>query len=389
VSTVRDRLAGRALDLALGLFAVALPLSIAATEIALGIAIVAWLATRPWRRAGAPGVGALGLVTLALAGTWLLASATSVEPVASLIHARKLYSIVIVFLLADWGRDEMRAARFTRLLFAGGILTCAIGLFRFARSPGALKTWDGLQATFSNAMTSGNVIVMLTLGALAWALWPGRGRGGAMASWATFGLFLVSLLATLRRSAWLALLAGCALLVAMRRARMLLLLPLALAVVVALAPAHFRARMAILVDPTEYTGAGRISLWKSGFAAWQDRPITGHGLQDMLGLIARYRRPDATFEAGHFHNNWVQIAVATGTVGLLAYGTWMALAGWLLWRRWRLTGHVLAAAGLAVWLGFQVHGLFDWSFGDAEVANQFFAWVGLGLAAGNASQRPR
>ena len=34
--------------------------------------------------------------------------------------------------------------------------------------------------------------------------------------------------------------------------------------------------------------------------------------EDATALIERYRRSDATFHAGHFHNNWVQIAVTTG-----------------------------------------------------------------------------
>ena len=89
--------------------------------------------------------------------------------------------------------------------------------------------------------------------------------------------------------------------------------------------------------------------------------------------------------AGHFHNNWVQIAVTTGVVGLACYAAWMGLVGFLLWRAYRRTRGGVAAAGLAVFVGFQIGGLFDWSFGDAEVANQFFLWVGLALAASAAS----
>jgi len=130
------------------------------------------------------------------------------------------------------------------------------------------------------------------------------------------------------------------------------------------------------------TAVGRVSLWKSGWAAFQARPLTGWGLEDATALIERYRRSDATFHAGHFHDNWVQIGVTTGLVGLLAYGAWMALAGWFVLRAFRNTRSPFAAAGLGVWVAFQVFGLFDWAFGDAEVANQLFLWIGLALASG-------
>ncbi len=78
----------------------------------------------------------------------------------------------------------------------------------------------------------------------------------------------------------------------------------------------------------------------------------------------------------------MQIGVTTGAVGLLAYGAWMALAGWFLFRAFRNTRSPFAAAGWGVWVAFQVFGLFDWAFGDAEVANQLFLWIGLALASG-------
>jgi len=74
-------------DTALLVFAFVLPLSTAASEIALGIAVLAWVAGRPWSRSMPAGLRGLGIATLALAGAWLLASACSPEPLASLVHA--------------------------------------------------------------------------------------------------------------------------------------------------------------------------------------------------------------------------------------------------------------------------------------------------------------
>ena len=58
----------KVLDWALLALAIALPLSIAGTEIALGVATLAWLSTKPWSRPQAPWVRALAWATAALAG---------------------------------------------------------------------------------------------------------------------------------------------------------------------------------------------------------------------------------------------------------------------------------------------------------------------------------
>jgi O-antigen ligase len=381
----REKAVDAALDVALLVFAIALPLSIAATEIALGLALVLWLATRPWSRPQPPGTRGLLLASLALLGAWLLASATSETPLPSFIQARKLWSLSLVFILADRMRDARLARHFVSATFAAGMVTCGLGIVEFVIRHARGEWQQPLRGVFSTAMTTGNVLTTLALAALAFVLFPRGHAGGARARWldrAALATFFATLLLTFRRGSYLGCLAGGIALVAVRRARWLLLVPLVVALALAVAPRAGRERAVSIAKPVDFTSQGRISLWKSGLAAFRDRPVTGWGLQDGGPLIARYRRADARFPAGHFHNNWVQIAVTTGIVGTLAYGAWMLLAGLAAWNAFRRTRSALAAAGLAAWVGFQVHGLFDWSFGDAEVANQLFAWLGLALAAG-------
>jgi O-antigen ligase len=247
-----------------------------------------------------------------------------------------------------------------------------------------------LEGVFSTAMTSGNVLTTLTVAAFAIVLFA---RPGERPRWFDRGALLVfvsSLALTFRRGSYLGWLAASVSLVALRRARWLVVAPAVVLLALAVVPRAGRERAESIAHPVDPTSMGRVSLWKSGLAAFKDRPITGWGLQDSYSLIERYKRPDSRFPAGHFHNNWVHIAVTTGAVGLLAYGAWMALAGWLAWRAFRNTRNALAAAGLAAWIAFQVSGMFDWSFGDAEVADQLFVWLGLALAAGaGAALTPR
>ncbi len=377
--------AGRLADALLVLVALALPLSIAVTEISLGLAIVAWLCTRPWGRPQAPGVRVLAWATVALVATWILASLTSDVVVASLIKSRKIYSIILVFLVADRMRDGVRAERVVTAALVGGLASCAYAIVKFVQVQMSGRGYSPLIGVFSTAMTTGNVLTTLAIAALAVALFSRATGGRRWLAWSSVVVFLVSVAGTFRRGSYLGWLAAALVLVAQRRARLLFVVPLVAALVLYLMPHEGAHRAGTILTHSDETSTGRLSLWKSGWAAFQARPITGWGLQDATALIERYRRPDATFHAGHFHDDWVQIAVTTGAIGLLAYGVWMALAGWFAYRAFRTTRSALAAAGWGAWVAFQVFGLFDWAFGDAEVANQLFLWLGLALAAGAAA----
>ena len=372
----------RFLDAVLLGLAFALPLSIAASEILLGLGIVAWLLSRPWREPRPAAWRLLVVATVALAASWLLASAFAADPWASLLKARKLYSIVLVFLVADRARDARRAGRLATAALLGGVVSALLALGGVvADRLAGLPPDERMRGVFSTAMTTGNVYAMLALGALGVVLLRGRSPRAAAGPLAAFAVLALALVRTLTRSSWLAFASGAVVLLARTRPRWLLAGLAVAALVLAIGPVSVRERARTIVDPTWVTNAGRISLWKSGLAVLHDHPWTGVGLADHSAVILRYRRPDATFEAGHFHNNLVQVAASTGWIGLAAYVAWMGLVAGLLGAALRRPGGGWALTALAVWVAFQVHGFFDWSFGDAEVANQFFLWTGLGLAA--------
>ena len=200
-------------------------------------------------------------------------------------------------------------------------------------------------------------------------------------------LGLAALIATLTRSAWIAVVVALALILAVRRPRALLVLALAVALGVALAPGAVRERLFSIVDPAHKWNQQRVLMWQAGLAMFRDHPLTGVGLQDLHALYERYRLPGATEPAGHLHNTWIQIAATMGGVGLAAFA-WLyaslaraAAAG----LRAQLRAPGLAAGVrlgvLAGLTGFLAAGLFEWNFGDEELLYLLYALVGLAWAA--------
>jgi O-antigen ligase len=368
------------------LLAAAISLSITASEIcfltALALRLVRWgLGDRP--RVISP---LLGWSFLGLLLAWLVSGVFAPEMVTSLVRVHRLYLVLVLFLVAEHAGNEVSARRFMWAYLVGASAGALYGLGHWYLRYQALGPTERLQGLMSTGMTSGNLHATAFVAAVAVALAvTGWLRFAAVGAGAVNG---AALIATFTRSSWLGAAAGVvALAVSGRRWRVLVFLGVTTALVLAALPPVRERAKAIIIPPSKVdvhdsgrTSSGRISLWLTGLELFAERPITGWGLADHSQLIREHRRADATFEAGHFHSNPVQVAVATGSVGLAAFAFFQVALLVLLWRRRRRS--IWAWAAMGVWFNFQIAGLFDWSFGDAEVTYQFFWWMGLGL--GNA-----
>jgi putative inorganic carbon (HCO3(-)) transporter len=159
-----------------------------------------------------------------------------------------------------------------------------------------------------------------------------------------------------------------------------------------LSPPTVRQRIALIFDLKYHSTQVRLVQWEYALKIVADHPILGVGWRDMLPIVRRYSPPDIEvaeqtkrdiFHIGHFHNNYVMILVCFGIAGLLAFL-------WLLWAVWRQLGiaakrtdreqdRLIVFASRAAMVGFLVSGIFDWTFGDAEVVTMFWFVIGMGL----------
>lgn len=373
--TASPSLLYRVEEVLLLVFSAAVFLSISVMEITFLLALAARLVR--WGRGERPRVPALYVLTGGvLLASWLLASALCPEPGPSFATTLRLYQLLLVPVLLEHATESRAAGRLLLFYAAGAALSALYGLGVWADRVQENSQYR-LETVFSTAMTSGNIFAMAVAG-----LWTYCWRVGLPAArWLAGGLALAlaALVATLTRSSWLGACTGAVwgTLWARRRLTAAVVLALVVAAAAAFVPTT-RQRATELADTSEYAARGRISLWRSGLEIFAKRPMTGWGMADKGALIREHRRADATFEAGHFHSNPVQVAVGTGLVGLFAYALFHGAVGLLLWRR-RRSAFALAAG--AAWLAFHVAGFFDWSFGDAEVAYQYFWWIGVGLGA--------
>lgn len=359
------------------LYAVPLTLSwtVAGAHIALGIAAVLVLLRgalcRSWMLARTPADAAFVAFALALC----LSAARALPATSNPEPLKKLLLIPFVHVTAAALNSSQRARTGLRLfviaLAVTAIVAGSVFLLR-AHAPGARLRSTNHYMTFS-----GLLLLALPLAGTAAATGPRRLRPAY--ALATFVMAWAMLL-TLTRGAWIGAGVALAVVVARVRRRWLVFVPLLAAAALFLAPAPYRQRALLTFDPTYFSNADRVQMWKAGLAMWREHPWTGVGLGDLKPIYREFASADVPRTYGHLHNDWVHLLATTGILGTAAFAWLMVGFGRIVWRSDARAGDPeLRALALGAWgsfWGFQTMGLFEWNFGDVEVMLALYFLVG-------------
>ncbi len=163
-----------------------------------------------------------------------------------------------------------------------------------------------------------------------------------------------------------------------------------------------RQRVAAIFDLNTPSTQVRLIQWKYALQIVADHPVVGVGWRDLQPVLRRYATPDPNmpgqiakdvFSIGHFHSTYVTILTCFGIAGFLAFA-------WLMISVWRTLGMAIKHTGdeggrsiifasRAAVIGFLVAGIFDWTFGDAEVVTMLWFVIGMGIGqSGSAPSSP-
>jgi O-antigen ligase len=338
--------------------------SIALMQMLLGLAFVNWtVGLVRWGRAEVRGP-----LTLWMAGFILLSVISAAN--AGDAHSMKKALSGGMPMLAYW----MVLNTHTRRGHLERALTVLVSVGVAAALLGLAQSWTErsgyrIRGSLSHYMTYSGVLMMAASAALSGAVFAARKRW--LASLALVPL-LAALLLTQTRGAWVGLAAGGLVVLALRRARLMIVIPVVALGCYLLAPAHVQARIRSTVDLEDTTARERLVMWGVGGRMIADHPLLGVGPSLTQASYDQYRPTDDPFaeiEAmGHLHNNLVQLTAERGLLGsslwLIFWGAWFVLVA----RRYR-----------CLETAFQTMGLFEFNAGDSEVATLAFFLMGLPL----------
>ncbi len=352
------------------------PINLLAAQVAFGIAAILWgvVVARDGRSAVPPFFWAL----VAYGGWTLLSAFFSGDPRSSVIDCKQLVLFLVVPLVARFARAD-RAMTTLNVVIAVGAVSALIGVIEFT-----MLGYNGLgnrpTGPLSHYMTYSGVI-MLVLGAAVARLlyYPAQRVWPAIAVPA----LLVALVVTYARNAWIGALAATGALLAIRRLRLLLLLPVIVGLFLVAAPADLRSRAYSIFDRNDATSRDRIAMLIIGRRIVADHPFFGVGPDRIKAVYTQYRPVEAVNPTNpHLHNVPVQIAAERGLPALVLWTIFIVMAALSLVRQLRQgDAPAIAGAGLAAIVAMLAAGLFEYNFGDSEFLMLFLGLVTLPFAA--------
>jgi O-antigen ligase len=378
----------RAMFGSLLLLALSAPFSIAISQSALTLALLSGAIAWALPRGQAPVRTGIEVALFAFVAWALLTIPFSGEPMACLRHAKRFLLLPALWLFATNCRDERRRLWLLAVLAIGAAGVAVYGIADYLQGVGGLL---GRAKLTQGYMTAGGLMMLCGLVILAFLL-RARTRRLQLLLAAALLPVLVALLVTYTRSAWIGFAAGAGLLLLLARPKLAPVYLLLLLIGASLAPDELRGRLLSSFDPSHRSNVQRVIMWRTGWEMMKDHPLTGTGDRDLESIYLSYHEGEDVEAVGHLHSNYIMFGVLWGWPGLALLLLFLGRLCQRLWRRWReeiarerLTGagsHAAtwALAAMACWLGFMLGGLFEWNFGDAEIALLLWSVCGMGLA---------
>ena len=369
--------ARQAAGMAIVAMVASLQFSIAVAQIALTVACAAYLFVLIAERRQP--VLPKWTSPLLLYAAWTLASASaSSNPATSLADCKQLTLLLIVPVIYEFVSGRM-AMWLTSVILTAGAVSGIVAISQYS-----LLEYDELglrpRSTLSIYMTFAGLMMLVINVAVARLLFNRHNR-----VWAAVTLppVVAALVLSLTRSAWIGAMTGVAFQLARRDYRWLGLLPVVLALALAVAPIQLTNRAYSIFDAQDETRRDRIAMFQIGMEMIGDHPVFGVGPDMVREVYAAYRPITAIQpENPHLHNVPLQIAAERG---LPALAIWLWFIGSLLiglFESLKRGRHpMLTAAAIGSVFSMLAAGMFEYNFGDSEFQMLFLVLITLPFAA--------
>jgi len=365
----------RIIYLAFGLYLLTSFISISSSQIflalSLGVTIIFWFSQKKW-----PRWPRFFWALLVYAGLSLISSFFSQSPSTSFKDSRELllYLVVPLTIVALQSAKNVTEANRIILISAAANLIYSFFQFLFFLPPD-----QRIRGFMGHYMTEAGLLLLFSCLALTFFLFLPR-QQKLKYLWATaFGVATVVLLLTQTRSAWLGLIVGASVVIYYYRPKLLLLLPVMLALIFLASPQPIKKRALSIFSTKSYSNRIRIEYLKAGLQIIKEYPLWGTG-PDTVDVVFKNPKYGLSEEARtnvHLHNNLTQIAAERGLPSLAAWLVFLILAGWdlikLLKKHPPNLLYFQSVASLSLLFAFFVAGLFEYNFGDSEVVTLFLA----------------
>jgi O-antigen ligase len=343
--------------------------SLAISNVILGLTLLAlpWTHRRPVPWGRTPWLWFfLGLYVL-LYGSAILAS---YELKVSASGATEVFTLSSLFMALLLLRRERQVRRVVDALVVVATLLACQGLSQYLFGFGDIDR--RIRGPFATYMTFSGFLLICDLLLVTTMVYTRRWR--SLWRWGALLVINAALLGSYTRNAWVGLMVALTVLALIRAPRLLLAFAPVAVVFIILAPVPLVHRVTSIFNPRDISNYDRLCMLKAGLTMVRESPVFGIGPDIVRHRYALYRPPSAPrYNVPHLHNSLLQLAAERGLPALASYLGLTLAAMALAWRRFRQEGGIRGAradlwtGALLAILAFNVAGLFENNWGDAEV----------------------
>jgi len=375
---------------------IAIVVSIAASQVLMGAALVLLLVSRTRLRLPPVWLPMVFFMAGSLA-SWFLSG----DLRRGLPQIRKFYVWLMLLVIFS----AFRRLREVRWAVAGwALLATASAVYSFIQF--AMKYQEALDTNqdfylyyvgeritgfMGHWMTFGGEEMVVLLFLTAFLFFAPGWRRVRIAGWICGGILLVSMLLGFTRGIWLGTMAGGTYLLWFRRRWLVALVPVAILAAMAVTPVRERVVSVFHPHGESDSNRFRVVVWRTGIEMIRAHPWFGLGLEEVGPNIEKYvpadiARPLPPGYYGHLHNIYIHYAAERGIPTMLCLMWLIAKALWdfasTLWRK-RPAGDVrfILHAAIAAIIGLLVVGCVEYNLGDSEVLTMFLSTLCFGYLA--------
>lgn len=231
---------------------------------------------------------------------------------------RYLYPILLFYMIIDLNPDVKLIKFFFAIIFITYLGSVSYGLWQYH---------IGINRIHSNlfVMEYATLLLIVLMYSITYGLWSKDGYKKRVVSIVLSIIFIISLLFTLTRGAWIALVIGICVITAIRDRRILISIIILSSIFLIVAPyfipdIYVNRFMSIFDIKHNKGNITRLNLWRSALLIYKDHWINGIGLNNFSKVVKL--EPyfhESMISTSHAHNNFLQIAAETGSIGLTSF----------------------------------------------------------------------
>jgi|LWDU01.1.fsa_nt_gi O-antigen ligase len=370
------------------LFTASSMFSISISQVSAGLGGFFWLLkthlTDTWKEQRWP----LGIPFTLFVLACLIAVVNAYDVNYSYKSLKKLLEFLIFFWVLNCVRENNLRNSLSLTLIASATVASLFGFYQvWQASLSQPQILIRVEGTLSTYMTFAGLLMMVEILALAHVIF---GQPVQKLIWISIGIILYCLLLTLTRQAWLGLTVGILFLIFYWRKKIFLFVPFIFMAIFLLSPDKVKKRVLETTTPcltyqecqanksTNWELAMRTNLWQFGWKVFKDYPVTGCGFRCVDLIHNQYVDPyphehGSVRHLRGMHNNFIQIAIDTGILGLVTWlGIWASFFRFLYRKASNLkrdsSERWIVFGSTATVIAFLTGGFFETNFYDSEVA---------------------